>query len=114
MNVLQSFRTGLIFFFKTIEKHFYEFSCVCNICVKWYYCSDKYIKMCIYAYIFGYAHVCMGMVHAFGMFIHMYTCLGSKILSHIHIKRTYVYAHGCVYPCVDLYISICISEDLDI
>ena len=41
--------------------------------------------------------------------VHM---LRHQILSHIHIKRTYAYTHGCVYPCVYLYISICLCEDL--
>ena len=35
----------------------------CRICVKWHLCADKYIKMCIYAHILYYAHVCMGMAH---------------------------------------------------
>ena len=47
------------------------------------------------------------------MCMHMCTCLGTEILSHIHIKRTYVYTHGYVYPCVYLSISTCICEDLD-
>ena len=45
-------------------------------------------------------------LHGYGtcirMCMHMCTCLGTKILSHIHIKRAYVYTHGCVYPCVYL------------
>ena len=41
-----------------------------------------------------------------------------NIVTYTH-KRTYVYTHGCVYPCVYLYINIyiyicvCVCENLD-
>ena len=106
-----NFQNRAHFFQDKWKKNTDEFSCVCKICLKWYFCSDKYIKICIYAHIFYDAHL-----HGYGTFIricmHMSTCLGTKIFSHIYIKRTYVYTHWCIYPCVYLYISICIYEDL--
>ena len=65
-------------------------------------CSHFLLWTCLHGYS-TWIRMCM----------HICTCLGTEILSHIHIKRTYVYTHACVYPCVYLYISICICEDLD-
>ena len=42
---------------------------------------------------------------------YVYMLRHQNIVTYTHKK--YLYTHGCLYPCVYLYISICICEDLD-
>ena len=83
------------------------------VCVK-YVLNDIFVQInilrCAYLLIFLLCTCLHRNGTCIRMCMHMCTFVGTEILSH---KGLYVYTHGCVYPCVYLYISICICEDLD-
>ena len=83
------------------------------VCVR-YVLNDIFVQInilrCAYMLTFLLCTCLYGYGTCIRMCIHTCTCLGTEILSHIHMKRTYTYTHGCVYPCVYVYISICICE----
>ena len=111
MNLLQTLRTGLVLS-KQLKKHFDEFI----VCVR-YVLNGIFVQINILRYAYMLTFLLCTCLHRYDTCIricmHMCTCLATEILSHICIKRIFVYTHGCVYTCVYLYISICICEDLD-
>ena len=103
-------------FFKTIEKNTLMSLVVCKICAKWYFCADKYIKMCIYVHIF--------IMHMFAWIWYMHqnsTCIFMYVFVYIHMYiyiLAYVYVkiwtcwnmHKCWHRCTcvhEIYVCIC-------
>ena len=76
------------------------------VCVR-YVLNDIFVQIKILRCAYMLTFFIMHMLHGYGtcirMCMHMCTCLGTKILSQIHIKRTCVYTWMCLSVCIFIY-----------
>ena len=89
-----------LFFQDNLKKHFDEFSCVCKICVKWLFGQINILR-CAYMLTFFIMHLFAWDGTCIRMCSHMYTCLGTKILTHYTHKK-----NMCIHMDVFIHVYI--------